>query len=102
MTPRARAPDFAKSGSLENAREPHEAIARRVRINRIGLDDRRAIAAGIVDGGLKQPIGEPLAAESAFDEETDNGPRRRLVAETIRSAERPIAGPRRNRALAGC
>ena len=44
------------------------------RIDRIGLDDRRAVGAGMIDGARQKLAHQPVAPQAARDIETDERP----------------------------
>src|SRR5437899_1898718 len=99
MATRASFADLLEACLPKGVDKAHEAIAGRVRIDRIGLDDFCAMPPRFGDRSREQLLGRSLAAPFTLHEEAGERPHRvGLVREIVRPAELPIGWPRRDRA----
>ena len=74
MATTAFAPNLLKASRLEHGYEPHEPVARRVFVNRIGFQDPGSARAGVLDGCSEHSLGQASASVLPEHEEADDGP----------------------------
>src|SRR5688572_11099 len=99
MPPAAGAADLPETGLSELRHEPHEPVARRIGIDRIGLDHPGALGAGVGDRGLEGLAAEALTAHRPLEEEAGERPDALLhLPFLLEPAERPVGRARRDRA----
>src|SRR6266567_7754764 len=81
---------LVKAGFAEGFDKAHEAIARRIRIDRVGFHNGRAIARGMINGCQKQLFRDPVAAIFSLDEEARQRPDAFSRFETIKAPETAV------------
>ena len=86
-----------KAGFVEHFDKTHEAIARRIRIDRVGFHYGRAIARGMINGRQKQLFRDPVAAILSLNEEARQRPDLFRRFEIIKAPEMAVGVPRRDR-----
>jgi hypothetical protein len=98
----AGASDLLKASFAESFDKSHEAIARGIRIDRIGLNDRSAITRGMLDRRAKNLVHKPLSTKFALDEEAGQRPNC-FGGCSLHASEGAIRGSRSDRAPShGC
>ena len=65
--------DFSKVSGLKHGNEPHEAIARRTRIDRVRFYDRRAALSCELHGSGEDALAHALAAQASNDKKRVDG-----------------------------
>jgi hypothetical protein len=74
VTPLTGQSYLLKAGFVKGLDKAHEAIARGIRIDRVGFHDGRAIARGMINGCQKQLFRNPVAAIFSLNEEASQRP----------------------------
>lgn len=98
VTPLTGLSYLLKAGFAEGFDKAHEAIARRIRIDRVGFHYSRAIARGMINGCQKQLFRDPVAAIFSLNEEARQRPDPFRHFEIIKAPEMAVGVPRRDRA----
>jgi hypothetical protein len=97
VTPLTGLSYLLKAGFAEGFDKAHEAIARGIRIDRVGFHYGRAIARGMINGCQKQLFRDPVAAMLSLNEEARQRPDSFRRFKIIKAPEMAVGVPRRDR-----